>query len=72
MLNLSINDPIVENFYYRDCNKDTKTFIEKVSHFIEINKIRKTVNTAFNELEDVKNGNLKAIPMEELLKDLND
>jgi len=72
MLSLSINNPIVENFYYQECNQDTKTFIEKMSHFIEINKVKKRIDTAFNELELVKDGKLKTISMDEVLNDLDD
>ena len=43
-----------------------------MSYFIEINKVKSKINTAFSELELVKNGKLKTIPMDEVLKDLDD
>ena len=72
MLSLAIDNPVVENFYYQECNQDTKTFLEKMSYFIEINKVKSKINTAFSELELVKNDKLKTIPMDEVLKDLDD
>ncbi len=72
MLNLAIDNPIIENFYYQECNENQKTFIEKMSYFIEMNKVTHTINTAFNELNLVKKGQLKTIPMDEVLKSLDD
>jgi hypothetical protein len=72
MLNLAIENTVLENFYYQECNEDTKTFIEKMSHFVEINKVKNKINTAFNELELVKDGKLKTIPMDEILNELDD
>lgn len=72
MLSLAIDNPVVENFYYQECNQDTKTFVEKMSHFIEINKVKSKINTAFNELELINDGKMKTIPMDDILKDLDD
>jgi hypothetical protein len=72
MINLMIDSPIIESFYYQECNEDNKTFIEKMTNLIEINKVKSTINTAFKELELVKNGQLDTIPMNEVLKHLDD
>jgi hypothetical protein len=72
MLNLIIDNPIVENFYYQECNEDIKIFIKKISYFIEINKAKQKINTAFTELELVKNGKLKTIPINNIFETLED
>jgi hypothetical protein len=72
MINLIIDSPIIENFYYQECNEDNKTFIEKMTNLIEINKVKSTINIAFKELELIKNGQLDTIPIDEVLKHLDD
>ena len=72
MLSLAIDNPIIKNFFYQECNQDTEKFLDKIGYLIEINQLKDKLDTAFIELDSVNSKKLKSIPMNEVLDNLDD
>ena len=72
MLSLAIDNPIIENFFYQECNQDTEKFLDKIGYLIEINQLKDKLDSALIELDSVNSKKLKSIPMNKVLDNLDD
>ena len=82
MINLQIENPIVDNFYYNICDNNKQEFIDKIVDFVQIytqnqniyensnSEIIANFKEGIEELKKIKSGELKAIPIEKLLDEL--
>ena len=82
MVNLQIENPIVDNFYYNICDNNKQEFIDKIVDFVQIytqnqniyedsnSEIIANFKEGIEEIKKIKSGELKAIPIQKLLDEL--
>ena len=70
MLSLTINNPIVENFYRKECHNDESKFIDNIIHYIETYKIKKSVEQGLEEVKLQNSGQLEKRELKHILDEL--
>ena len=63
MLSLTINNPVLEDFYKKECNSNKSTFVDNIAHYIEIYNIKQSVKRG---LEEVRLQNSSKLEKKEL------
>jgi len=70
MLSLSINNPIIENFYQFECDNDNNKFLDNLIHYIEIYNIKQSVKKGFEEIKLQNIGQLEKKELKHILDEL--
>ena len=70
MLSLNINNPIVEDFYKKECNNDESKFINSIIHYIETYNIKQSVKQGLEEVKLQSSGQLEKIELKYILDEL--
>lgn len=70
MLSLNINNPVVENFYKKECNNDENKFIDNIMHYIETYNIKQSVKRGLEEVKLQNSGQLKKRELKYIIDEL--
>jgi len=70
MLSLSIDNPIVETFYKKECNGDKNKFVENLVHYIENYHIKQSIKQSFKEVELQQQGVLEKKELKSILDEI--
>ena len=70
MLSLNINNPVVENFYKKECNNDENKFINSIIDYIENYNIKQSVKRGLEEVKIQNNGQLEKKEFKHILDEL--
>jgi len=70
MLSLNINNPIVENFYKKECNSDENKFINSIMNYIETYNIKQSVKRGLEEVKLQNSGQLEKKELKYILDEL--
>ena len=70
MLSLNINNPIVENFYKKECDNDENKFIKSIIDYIENYNIKQSVKRGLEEVKLQNNGQLEKKELKHILDEI--
>ena len=70
MLSIDINNPIIENFYEKECNSDKDKFIKNIINYIEHYKIKESLKRGLEEVELQKSGKIEKRELKDILDDI--
>jgi len=70
MLSLNINNPIVEDFYKKECKSDKNKFINRIMHYIETYNIKQSVKKGLEEVNLQNSGQLEKRELKHILDEL--
>ena len=70
MISLNISNPIVENFYKKECNSDESKFIDNIIHYIETYNIKQSVKRGLEEVKLQNSGQLEKRELKHILDEL--
>ena len=70
MLSLNINNPLIENFYKKECNNDESKFINSIIHYIETYNIKQSVKQGLEEVKLQNSGQLEKRELKHILDEL--
>ena len=70
MLSLSIDNPIIENFYQKECSSDKNKFIDNIIHYIETYNIKQSVKQGLKEVKLQNSGKLEKRELKSVLDEI--
>ena len=70
MLSLTINNPVLEDFYKKECNSNKSTFVDNIAHYIEIYNIKQSVKRGLEEVKLQNSGKLEKKELKHVLDEI--
>ena len=70
MLSININNPIIEDFYKKECDNNESKFINSIIHYIETYNIKQSVKKGLEEVKLQNSGQLVKRELKHILDEI--